>query len=56
MNRWIVITRDDRIRYNVLEKQAVTAARLRFSAGGADRFRSEVHQVKRGDCPYFPFT
>jgi hypothetical protein len=30
VNRWIVITRDDRIRYNQLEKQAVTAARLRF--------------------------
>jgi PIN domain-containing protein len=29
-NGWIVITRDDRIRYNQLEKQAVTAARLRF--------------------------
>jgi len=29
-NRWIVITRDDRIRYNQLEKQAVIAARLRF--------------------------
>ena len=27
---WIVITRDDRIRYNQLEKQAVMAARLRF--------------------------
>ena len=30
VNRWIVITRDDRIRYNQLEKQAVLAARLRF--------------------------
>jgi len=29
-SRWIVITRDDRIRYNQLEKQAVIAARLRF--------------------------
>ena len=29
-NGWIVITRDDRIRYNQLEKDAVTAARLRF--------------------------
>jgi len=29
-NGWIVITRDDRIRYNQLEKQAVMAARLRF--------------------------
>jgi PIN domain-containing protein len=29
-NGWIVITRDDRIRYNQLEKQAVIAARLRF--------------------------
>ena len=29
-NRWVVITRDDRIRYNQLEKQAVIAARLRF--------------------------
>jgi hypothetical protein len=29
-NNWIVITRDDRIRYNQLEKQAVIAARLRF--------------------------
>lgn len=28
--RWVVITRDDRIRYNTLEKQAVVAARLRF--------------------------
>ena len=28
--RWVVITRDDRIRYNQLEKQAVIAARLRF--------------------------
>jgi PIN like domain len=28
--RWVVITRDDRIRYNALEKQAVLAARLRF--------------------------
>lgn len=27
---WVVITRDDRIRYNQLEKQAVIAARLRF--------------------------
>lgn len=30
LNGWIVITRDDRIRYNQLEKQAVLAARLRF--------------------------
>lgn len=30
VNGWIVITRDDRIRYNQLEKDAVTAARLRF--------------------------
>jgi hypothetical protein len=30
VNDWIVITRDDRIRYNQLEKQAVIAARLRF--------------------------
>jgi len=30
LNGWIVITRDDRIRYNQLEKQAVIAARLRF--------------------------
>jgi PIN like domain len=29
-NGWIVITRDDRIRYNQLEKDAVIAARLRF--------------------------
>ena len=29
-NGWVVITRDDRIRYNQLEKQAVLAARLRF--------------------------
>lgn len=29
-HRWVVITRDDRIRYNQLEKQAVIAARLRF--------------------------
>lgn len=28
--RWVVITRDDRIRYNQLEKQAVLAAGLRF--------------------------
>ena len=28
--RWVTITRDDRIRYNQLEKQAVIAARLRF--------------------------
>jgi PIN like domain len=28
--RWVVITRDDRIRYNQLEKQAVLAANLRF--------------------------
>jgi PIN like domain len=28
--RWVVITRDDRIRYNQLEKQAVLAAMLRF--------------------------
>jgi hypothetical protein len=27
---WVVITRDERIRYNQLEKQAVIAARLRF--------------------------
>jgi hypothetical protein len=27
---WVVITRDNRIRYNQLEKQAVLAARLRF--------------------------
>jgi PIN domain-containing protein len=30
LNGWTVITRDDRIRYNQLEKQAVLAARLRF--------------------------
>ena len=30
VNGWIVITRDDRIRYNQLEKRAVIAARLRF--------------------------
>ena len=46
LNSWIVITRDDRIRYNQLEKQAVIAARLRFfsitsssltgRSGGAD--------------------
>src|SRR5690349_23202310 len=29
-NGWVVITRDDRIRDNQLEKQAVIAARLRF--------------------------
>lgn len=29
-NGWVVITRDARIRYNQLEKQAVIAARLRF--------------------------
>ena len=29
-NHWVVVTRDDRIRYNQLEKQAVIAARLRF--------------------------
>jgi hypothetical protein len=29
-NGWIVLTRDDRIRYNQLEKRAVIAARLRF--------------------------
>jgi hypothetical protein len=29
-NRWVVITRDDRIRYNQLERQAVIATRLRF--------------------------
>jgi hypothetical protein len=28
--RWVVITRDDRIRYNQLEKRAVLAAKLRF--------------------------
>ena len=28
--RWIVIARDNRIRYNQLERQAVFAARLRF--------------------------
>lgn len=28
--RWVVITRDDRIRYNRLEKEAVLASRLRF--------------------------
>jgi len=28
--RWVVITRDDRIRYNQLEKQAVLASKLRF--------------------------
>jgi hypothetical protein len=28
--RWVVVTRDDRIRYNQLEKQAVLAAKLRF--------------------------
>jgi hypothetical protein len=27
---WVVITRDNRIRYNQLEKEAVLAARLRF--------------------------
>ena len=30
VNGWIVITRDDQIRYNQLEKEAVIAARLRF--------------------------
>ena len=29
-HRWVVLTRDDRIRYNQLEKEAVLAARLRF--------------------------
>jgi hypothetical protein len=29
-HRWVVLTRDDRIRYNKLEKQAVLAANLRF--------------------------
>jgi hypothetical protein len=29
-HRWVVITRDDRIRYNRLEKEAVLAAKLRF--------------------------
>src|SRR5262245_50184724 len=29
-NGWIVITRDDRIRYNQLKKHDVLAARLRF--------------------------
>jgi hypothetical protein len=29
-NGWVVITRDDRIRYNQLEKHAVLAAKLRF--------------------------
>jgi hypothetical protein len=29
-HRWVVITRDDRIRYNRLEKEAVLAANLRF--------------------------
>jgi hypothetical protein len=29
-HRWVVITRDDRIRYNTLEKEAVLAANLRF--------------------------
>lgn len=28
--RWVVMTRDDRIRYNQLENQAVLAAQLRF--------------------------
>ena len=28
--RWVVITRDDRIRYNQLEREAVLAAKLRF--------------------------
>ena len=31
VNGWIVITRDDRIRYNQLEKDAVIAARFRSS-------------------------
>ncbi len=30
VNRWVVITRDDRIRYNQVEKQAVLAAHLRL--------------------------
>lgn len=30
VHQWVVITRDDRIRYNQLEKEAVLAARLRF--------------------------
>src|SRR5262245_29573731 len=30
VQRWVVITRDDRIRYNQLEKKAVLAARVRF--------------------------
>ena len=30
LRRWVVITRDDRIRYNQLEKEAVLAAKLRF--------------------------
>jgi hypothetical protein len=29
-NGWVVLTRDDRIRYNQLEKQAVLAAKVRF--------------------------
>jgi hypothetical protein len=28
--RWVVITHDDRIRYNQLEKQAALAAKVRF--------------------------
>jgi len=28
--RWVAITRDDRIRYNQLEREAVLAAKLRF--------------------------
>jgi hypothetical protein len=30
VHRWVVLTRDDRIRYNQLEKEAVLAAKLRF--------------------------
>jgi hypothetical protein len=29
-HRWVVLTRDDRIRYNQLEREAALAAKLRF--------------------------
>jgi hypothetical protein len=35
--RWVVITHDDRIRYNQLEKQAVLPAKFRFLASHFNR-------------------
>jgi PIN like domain len=55
--RWVVITRDDRIRYNQLEKQAVLAAKLRFLQHHVllvDWGRSCVFDLVCGSCDDAP--